>query len=190
MSMQGCDLLQDECACIGCKMCVWCASGTFRIDEQHGRSRVFAQWVEHEDKIEVVSCSQAPICLLAMHPAVHHPYQDWTGWSDCLSCGLVCNRHRKAQHSKHLAWFFAALLHPAYVNAAPPACRLCTRSACLFCACLHYLCDLSLYIACRTCSKWTDFLLQQGTDVCVCVAYGMCIMAPRLVLSRCMRRLQ
>lgn len=46
-------LLQDECACIGCKMCVWCASGTFRIHDQHGRSRVFAQWVDDEDKIEV-----------------------------------------------------------------------------------------------------------------------------------------
>lgn len=45
--------VQDECACIGCKMCVWCASGTFRIDEQHGRSRVFAQWVDQEEKIEV-----------------------------------------------------------------------------------------------------------------------------------------
>lgn len=48
----------DECACIGCKMCVWCASGTFRIDEQHGRSRVFAQWVDQEEKIEdaIASC--------------------------------------------------------------------------------------------------------------------------------------
>lgn len=48
----------DECACIGCKMCVWCASGTFRIDEQHGRSRVFAQWVDDETKIEdaIASC--------------------------------------------------------------------------------------------------------------------------------------
>ena len=34
-------------------MCVWCASGTFRIDPQHGRSRVYAQWVDNEDKIEV-----------------------------------------------------------------------------------------------------------------------------------------
>lgn len=48
-------ILQDECACIGCKMCVWCASGTFRIDKQHGRSRVFAQWVDDETKIEVNS---------------------------------------------------------------------------------------------------------------------------------------
>ncbi len=47
-------ILQDECACIGCKMCVWCASGTFRIDQQHGRSRVFAQWVDEETKIEVI----------------------------------------------------------------------------------------------------------------------------------------
>lgn len=52
-------ILQDECACIGCKMCVWCASGTFRIDEQHGRSRVFAQWVDDETKIEVNSSDVA-----------------------------------------------------------------------------------------------------------------------------------
>lgn len=34
---------QDELSCIGCKMCVWCASATFRIDPEHGRSRAFAQ---------------------------------------------------------------------------------------------------------------------------------------------------
>ena len=39
-------------------MCVWCASGTFRIDESHGRSRVFAQWVDHEDKVQVSSSFQ------------------------------------------------------------------------------------------------------------------------------------
>lgn len=48
----------DEVSCIGCKQCVWLASATFRIDPQHGRSRVFAQWVDHEDKVEdaIASC--------------------------------------------------------------------------------------------------------------------------------------
>ena len=45
--------LQDEVACIGCKQCVWIAQGTFRIEPAHGRSRVFAQWVDTEDDIQV-----------------------------------------------------------------------------------------------------------------------------------------
>lgn len=46
-------MLQDECACIGCKQCVWLAQGTFRIEPDHGRSRAFAQWVDVEDNIQV-----------------------------------------------------------------------------------------------------------------------------------------
>eukprot|EP00955_Chlamydomonas_euryale_P028239 297599-Chlamydomonas_euryale.AAC.3 len=42
----------DEFSCIGCKMCVWCASATFRMEPEHGRSRVFAQWLDSEDKIQ------------------------------------------------------------------------------------------------------------------------------------------
>jgi ferredoxin len=34
----------DEHTCIGCKQCVWQAPATFRIENTHGRSRVFAQW--------------------------------------------------------------------------------------------------------------------------------------------------
>jgi len=41
----------DENACIGCKMCVWCASATFRIEAEYGRSRVFGQWLDTEDNI-------------------------------------------------------------------------------------------------------------------------------------------
>lgn len=44
---------QDEVSCIGCKMCVWCASGTFRVEPSYGRSRVYAQWIDSEDKVEV-----------------------------------------------------------------------------------------------------------------------------------------
>lgn len=42
----------DEFSCIGCKMCVWCASATFRMEPEHGRSRVFAQWLDDEEKIQ------------------------------------------------------------------------------------------------------------------------------------------
>ena len=70
--------VQDECACIGCKMCVWCASGTFRIDEQHGRSRVFAQWVDQEEKIEV--------SLFLVHSLYFHDVFGYNGL--CLSKAL------------------------------------------------------------------------------------------------------
>ncbi len=43
----------DEVSCIGCKQCVWCASATFRMEPEYGRSRVFAQWVDSEPKIQV-----------------------------------------------------------------------------------------------------------------------------------------
>ena len=42
----------DEFTCIGCKQCVWAAPATFRMDDDHGRSRVFAQWLDAEDDIE------------------------------------------------------------------------------------------------------------------------------------------
>ncbi|KAG1661532.1 hypothetical protein FOA52_000042 [Chlamydomonas sp. UWO 241] len=42
----------DEVTCIGCKMCVWAASATFRMEDTNGRSRVFAQWLDTEDKIQ------------------------------------------------------------------------------------------------------------------------------------------
>lgn len=45
--------VQDESACIGCKQCVWCASGVFRMEPEYGRSRVFAQWCDTEDNIQV-----------------------------------------------------------------------------------------------------------------------------------------
>ncbi len=43
---------QDEATCIGCKQCVWCAPATFRIEPVHGRSRVFAQWIDNEDNLQ------------------------------------------------------------------------------------------------------------------------------------------
>jgi len=48
----------DEEACIGCTMCVSIAPGTFRLEGEHGRSRVFAQWANTEDETQdaVDSC--------------------------------------------------------------------------------------------------------------------------------------
>lgn len=45
--------VQDEEACIGCTMCVSIAPGTFRLEGEHGRSRVFAQWANTEDETQV-----------------------------------------------------------------------------------------------------------------------------------------
>jgi curved DNA-binding protein CbpA len=42
----------DELSCIGCKQCVWCAPATFRMEDEYGRSRVFAQWLDTEDQIQ------------------------------------------------------------------------------------------------------------------------------------------
>ena len=42
----------DEFTCIGCKQCVWAAPATFRMNEDYGRSRVFAQWLNDEDDIQ------------------------------------------------------------------------------------------------------------------------------------------
>jgi len=48
----------DEFACIGCKQCVWAAPAVFRMDNEYGRSRVFAQWLNEEDDIQcaIESC--------------------------------------------------------------------------------------------------------------------------------------
>jgi ferredoxin len=42
----------DENTCIGCKQCVWHAPATFRIEDEYGRSRVYAQWLDPEDKLQ------------------------------------------------------------------------------------------------------------------------------------------
>lgn len=43
---------QDENTCIGCKQCVWHAPGCFRIEPEHGRSRVYAQWLNTEAELQ------------------------------------------------------------------------------------------------------------------------------------------
>ncbi|KAK9814414.1 hypothetical protein WJX72_005581 [[Myrmecia] bisecta] len=56
-------LFVDEVSCIGCKMCVWCAMGTFRIEPEFGRSRVFAQWVDKEDDMQAAVDSCPVSCI-------------------------------------------------------------------------------------------------------------------------------
>jgi len=53
----------DELTCIGCKQCVWCAPATFRIEDAHGRSRVFAQWVDTEDNIQAAMDACPVSCI-------------------------------------------------------------------------------------------------------------------------------
>jgi len=53
----------DEVSCIGCKQCVWCAPATFRMEESHGRSRVFAQWLDEEDDIQAAIESCPVSCI-------------------------------------------------------------------------------------------------------------------------------
>lgn len=42
-------------------MCVWCAPATFRMEDEYGRSRVFAQWSNTEDDIEAAISERGPI---------------------------------------------------------------------------------------------------------------------------------
>jgi len=53
----------DEFTCIGCKQCVWAAPATFRMDEDYGRSRVFAQWLNSEDDIDCAIASCPVDCI-------------------------------------------------------------------------------------------------------------------------------
>uniref|UniRef100_A0A7S0S1M0 J domain-containing protein n=1 Tax=Chlamydomonas leiostraca TaxID=1034604 RepID=A0A7S0S1M0_9CHLO len=53
----------DEFTCIGCKQCVWHAPATFRIEPDHGRSRVYAQWLDNEDKLQAAIDSCPVSCI-------------------------------------------------------------------------------------------------------------------------------
>lgn len=53
----------DEISCIGCKQCIWTAPATFRIEQEYGRSRVFAQWLDTEDDIEAAMLACPVSCI-------------------------------------------------------------------------------------------------------------------------------
>jgi ferredoxin len=82
----------DENTCIGCKMCVWCAPATFRIEEEHGRSRVFGQWLDTEDDIEaaISECCSPIITVCKKKKKVSINYEM------CCFCfgGIAWMQHR------------------------------------------------------------------------------------------------
>ena len=43
----------DEHTCIGCTNCAMIAQSTFFMDEEHGRARVFSQWGDDDDTIQI-----------------------------------------------------------------------------------------------------------------------------------------
>ena len=53
----------DEFTCIGCKQCVWAAPATFRMNDDYGRSRVFAQWLNKEEDLNVAIESCPVDCI-------------------------------------------------------------------------------------------------------------------------------
>ena len=78
----------DEFTCIGCKQCVWAAPATFRMDDDYGRSRVFAQWLNDEDDIEcaIQSC---PVDCIHWVQKEQLPYLEHvTRFMDKVSVGI------------------------------------------------------------------------------------------------------
>eukprot|EP00882_Tetradesmus_deserticola_P006604 GHRQ01006954.1.p1 GENE.GHRQ01006954.1~~GHRQ01006954.1.p1 ORF type:complete len:320 (+),score=89.86 GHRQ01006954.1:405-1364(+) len=53
----------DENTCIGCKQCVWHAPACFRIEPDHGRSRVYAQWLNDEEELQSAIDSCPVSCI-------------------------------------------------------------------------------------------------------------------------------
>ena len=53
----------NECLCIGCKQCCHSAPKTFAMDEEYGRARVFAQWDDDEEDINVAIESCPVDCI-------------------------------------------------------------------------------------------------------------------------------
>ena len=79
----------DEFTCIGCKQCVWAAPATFRMDDDHGRSRVFAQWLDAEDDIECAMAS-CPVDCIHWVQRQQLPYLEHvTRFVDKVSVGIM-----------------------------------------------------------------------------------------------------
>ena len=53
----------NECQCIGCKQCCHSAPKTFAMDDQFGRARVFAQWDDEEEDINIAIESCPVDCI-------------------------------------------------------------------------------------------------------------------------------
>ena len=69
----------DELSCIGCKNCIFEAAATFRVEREHGRARVFAQWLDDEARIQrsIDSCPVSCIHWVDKEdlPALEHVTQ-------------------------------------------------------------------------------------------------------------------
>jgi ferredoxin len=79
----------DEFTCIGCKQCVWAAPATFRMDDDYGRSRVFAQWLNTEEDIDcaIASC---PVDCIHWVQKEQLPYLEHvTRFVDKVSVGIM-----------------------------------------------------------------------------------------------------
>ncbi|MEW5303184.1 MAG: hypothetical protein WDW36_005901 [Sanguina aurantia] len=66
----------DEFTCIGCKQCMWCASATFRVEPEYGRSRVFAQWLDTEDNIQA-AIDSCPVTCITWEDKADLPALEW-----------------------------------------------------------------------------------------------------------------
>jgi ferredoxin len=73
----------DEQSCIGCKNCMWCAPATFRVEEAHGRSRVFAQWLDTEEDLNTAILSCPVDCI------------HWVDKADLAALEFVCQTRQK-----------------------------------------------------------------------------------------------
>jgi ferredoxin len=79
----------DEFTCIGCKQCVWAAPATFRMEDEHGRSRVYAQWLNSEEDIDcaIASC---PVDCIHWVEKEQLPYLEHvTRFVDKVSVGIM-----------------------------------------------------------------------------------------------------
>ena len=79
----------DEFTCIGCKQCVWAAPATFRMEDEHGRSRVYAQWLNSEEDIDcaIASC---PVDCIHWVQKEQLPYLEHvTRFVDKVSVGIM-----------------------------------------------------------------------------------------------------
>lgn len=85
----------DESTCIGCKNCVWCAPATFRMEDEHGRSRVFGQWLNNEEDIQTAIDSCPVDCI------------HWVDRSELPALEYVCQKQQVRRLHPRDAYDFA-----------------------------------------------------------------------------------
>ena len=83
----------DENNCIGCMNCVHTAPATFRMNQDHGRARVFAQWLNTEDDLDTAVQSCPVDCI------------HWVERSELPALEYVC------QNVRFLPWLLTRAIH-------------------------------------------------------------------------------